>query len=119
MIVILCLFSTPVFYHLNNAIGIIAMLTIFVLAFQSSLGPICFNHPVETCLPSTIGPLNAFLWANCVITSTLGPIMMSSLGPIGTFIIFGSITFCIMIYTIFFFRDTTFVIENINELEIG
>jgi len=84
------MFVVVIFFQIDNAIGIIASLVIFVVAFQLSLGPICFNLPVETCLASTIGPLNGWLWINCATCAALGPILMGSIGPDGTFLFFGS-----------------------------
>ena len=93
VVVTISLFAIVGSFYADAPIGIIIFNGIFVVAFQSSLGPIGYNHPVETCLPFTIGPLNAFLFANNFITSMLGPLLMSSLGPAGTFIFFGSISF--------------------------
>ena len=102
----------------ENAIGIIAFNVIFVIAFQCSLGPIGYNHPVETCLPFTIGPLNAFLFLNVLITSSLGPILISTLGPAQAFIFFGAISLFFTIYSLIFVKNTSFVDEVISEDEI-
>jgi len=106
--VTLSTFSLIVFYQADNAMGIIGSLVLFVLSFQCSLGPICFNHPVETCLPATIGPLNAFIWINSISTNILGPYLMSTIGASGTFMIFGSISFFFIIYSVIFVRNTSF-----------
>jgi hypothetical protein len=83
----------------------------FVFAFQCSVGPICYSHPVETCLPFTIGPLNGFLYLMVLVTSTLGPIMMESLGISKTFLFFGSVSFIFIIYSCIFVKNTSFKYE--------
>ena len=112
------MFGVLAFYEADNGLGIIASLVMFVLAFQLSLGPIGFAHGVETCLNSTIGPLNGFLWTWAVATNFIGPGLMSSVGPSGTFIFFGSISFILIIVTLIFVKDTSFRYENISAHEI-
>jgi len=116
-IVTICLFGIMGCFLAESPIGIIAFNVVYVIAFQCSLGPIGYNHAVETCLPFTVGPLNAFLFANVILTSSLGPILNSTLGPAYTFVFFGSISFFFTIYSAIFVKNTSFVDEVIDEDE--
>jgi hypothetical protein len=42
--------------------------------------------------------------------------MMSNLGPLITFLFYGSTSFCFIIYSIIFVKDTSFRYENVSEV---
>ena len=115
----LCMLSILGFYQANIGIGIIAGIALFVFSFQVSVGPIVFNHIVETCLPATIGPANGFIWIWCITSNSLGAYLMDKIGPPGTFLFFGGICFASILYSMIFVRNTTYRFEGADITKVA
>lgn len=102
-------------YEINY--GTIVMMAVFLLAFQSSLGPIKFIHIVETSCDVAAGISQQALWASAVICSIITPLMATYWGALGMFVFYMAITLFFNIFVYISWKDSTH--KTIDVLEDG
>ena len=93
-------------YKIN--VGIIAMLAVFLIIFQATIGPIKFIHIIETSCDkgAGIGQQSLFLFA--VTASIITPILVEEVSVIGMFIFYMGFTALGNVYVYFFFKDSSY-----------
>lgn len=104
----LCLVSIVVFQLMRNSFAMIVGIGIFLFAFQSSMGPICFLHLQETCHISQLGLLNLSIFFFAIVSSIIATAILESFGAVYMFSMFVIITFLGTIVIACVSRDTTY-----------
>lgn len=97
-----------IFNQLEMSVLVIITLTLFLIAFQMSMGPITFLHVQETCADSVVGFIFFLNFMFNISTGFLGSFVMERFGGSAIFIFYGLFTLFGVIYTSIFTKDTTF-----------
>ena len=97
--------------------GTIAMLAIFLLTFQGTLGPIKFIHIVETSCDVAAGIAQQSLFASGLLCTIITPLMATYWGALWMFTFYMIFTIVFNIFVFIFWKDSTY--KTVSILENG
>ena len=106
------LFGLVIFNAYNESVGVLIMLVLLIVFFQSSIGAILFIHAEETCVNVMIGFSSCNMWIWNIFTGMMGPFVSDKFGSGTLFSILTVVTTLGSFYIYFFVKDTTFVLEE-------
>ena len=101
------LFLISIFCHLELNVMLIVSMLLFLTFYEFGIGTISFIHIFETNVDSITGFANQVLFLMIFLTSLFPPTLIFNLRVTGTFILYGTISFLLLIYMTLFVKDTS------------
>lgn len=107
-----------IYNNRGNSTGIIVMMNLFMVAYQTTSGPVAWVYAAETNIDAALGFSILTLWGTVLVLSLVVPNIMndSSLGPTNTFYLFAAFAVLAVIYVYFFFKETKGLMEKEKKL---
>lgn len=93
-------------HHQDNMV--LVMMMLFIVAYQSTSGPVAWIYAAETTIDAALGFCMLTLWGTVVVLSIVCPVLMNSdvLGVSNVFFLLSGFAALAVVFAFFFFKET-------------